>query len=190
MFGSQNKDLLFEIYKDNKTVYSFKNIALLLGESNVSSLLKKLNYNVKNGKLHNLRKGIYAKNNYNPQELACTLYTPSYISLEYVLQKSGLIFQFDERITSVSYLSRTIEIDNAVYQYRKIKNEILVDFTGIIRENNINIATPERALLDMMYLESDYFFDNIHSLNKELIFKILPIYNSKTLNNRVKKLLK
>lgn len=48
MFGSQNKDILFEIYKDNKTVYNFKSIAILLGESNVSSLLKKINYNVKN----------------------------------------------------------------------------------------------------------------------------------------------
>ena len=45
-----------------------------------------------------------------PEELACTLYTPSYISLEYVLQKAGVVFQYDERITAVSYLRRSIDI--------------------------------------------------------------------------------
>ncbi|MEG1573442.1 MAG: hypothetical protein RR328_07845, partial [Bacteroidales bacterium] len=135
------------------------------------------------------RKGIYAKSNYNPEELACSLYTPSYISLEYVLQKAGVVFQYDERITTVSYLSRSIEIEGQTYAYRKIKGEILVITDGIIRNSNINIATPERAFLDLIYLNKEYYFDNLNPLDKELINKLLPIYNSKTLTARVKKLL-
>ena len=177
MFSSQKTDVLFTIYNNNRTVYTFSNIALLTGESNAAKLSNKLNYYVHSGKLLNPRKGIYAKNNYNPEELACLLYTPSYISLEYVLQKAGVIFQYDEKITAVSYLSRTVEIDKNVYQYRKIKNEILIDMSGIIRSNNLNIATPERAFLDVMYLNASYYFDNINSLNKNVIYELLPVYN-------------
>lgn len=190
MFSSQKTDVLFTIYNNNRTVYTFSNIALLTGESNAAKLSNKLNYYVHSGKLLNPRKGIYAKNNYNPEELACLLYTPSYISLEYVLQKAGVIFQYDEKITAVSYLSRTVEIDKNVYQYRKIKNEILIDLSGIIRSNNLNIATPERAFLDVMYLNASYYFDNINSLNKNVIYELLPVYNSKILTERINNIFK
>ena len=190
MFSSQKTDVLFTIYNNNRTVYTFSNIALLTGESNAAKLSNKLNYYVHSGKLLNPRKGIYAKNNYNPEELACLLYTPSYISLEYVLQKAGVIFQYDERITAVSYLSRTVEIDKNVYHYRKIKNEILIDLSGIIRSNNLNIASPERAFLDVMYLNASYYFDNINSLNKNVIYELLPVYNSKILTERINNIFK
>ena len=190
MFSSQKTDVLFTIYNNNRTVYTFSNIALLTGESNAAKLSNKLNYYVHSGKLLNPRKGIYAKNNYNPEELACLLYTPSYISLEYVLQKAGVIFQYDEKITVVSYLSRTVEIDKNVYQYRKIKNEILIDLSGIIRSNNLNIASPERAFLDVMYLNASYYFDNINSLNKNVIYELLPVYNSKILTERINNIFK
>ncbi len=190
MFSSQKTDVLFTIYNNNRTVYTFSNIALLTGESNAAKLSNKLNYYVHSGKLLNPRKGIYAKNNYNPEELACLLYTPSYISLEYVLQKAGVIFQYDEKITAVSYLSRTVEIDKNVYQYRKIKNEILIDMSGIIRSNNLNIASPERAFLDVMYLNASYYFDNINSLNKNIIYELLPVYNSKILTERINNIFK
>ena len=190
MFSSQKTDVLFTIYNNNRTVYTFSNIALLTGESNAAKLSNKLNYYVHSGKLLNPRKGIYAKNNYNPEELVCLLYTPSYISLEYVLQKAGVIFQYDEKITAVSYLSRTVEIDKNVYQYRKIKNEILIDLSGIIRSNNLNIASPERAFLDVMYLNASYYFDNINSLNKNVIYELLPVYNSKILTERINNIFK
>jgi hypothetical protein len=49
------------------------------GETDFQSLNKELNKLVRMGKLLNPRKGIYAKSNFNPEELACILYTPSYI---------------------------------------------------------------------------------------------------------------
>ncbi|MGI5975734.1 MAG: type IV toxin-antitoxin system AbiEi family antitoxin domain-containing protein [Paludibacter sp.] len=186
----KNNNLLFSIYTDKRTVFSKNMIALLMDNSDREKLNNSLNYYVKSGKLLNPRKGIYAKTVYNPEELACTLYTPSYISLEYVLQRAGVIFQYDEKITSVSYLSRRLEIDNKTYQYRKIKNEILINFEGINRENNLNIANPERALLDTLYLNPEYFFDNINLLDKDLIYSYLNIYKSKRLDERVQALFK
>jgi hypothetical protein len=144
---------------------------------------------VRTGKLLNPRKGIYSKPDYNNEELACLLYTPSYISLEYVLQKEGVIFQYDSRITSISYLSRTIEIEDNTFIYRKIKGEIIANSKGVNSiENRLNIATPERAFLDMLYLSKNAYFDNLNALNKEKVYDLLPIYLSKALTDRVNKL--
>jgi hypothetical protein len=190
MFSSQNNisAIILAIYSDNRTVFRLKDIALLTGETNFLSLNKKLNYHVKTGKLQNPRKGIYTKPDYNPEEMACTIFTPSYISLEYVLQKAGVLFQYDSRITVVCNLSRSVEIENQTYIFRKIKGDLFINTTGIIRkENQINIASPERAFLDLLYLNPKYYFDNLNPLNKELVFKLLSIYQSQTLHKRITK---
>lgn len=192
MFGSQKYkiDSIFSLYNDTRSVFKLNDIAMLTGETNFVSLNKKLNYSVHSGKLLNLRKGIYSKLNYDLEELACRIFLPSYISLEYVLQKSGVIFQYSSEISSVSYLSRTVTINDKDFTFRKIKNSILMNTSGIIQNKNaVNIATPERAFLDMLYLNSNYTFDNVHVLNKELVFKLLPIYNSKKLSDRTIKTL-
>lgn len=191
MFSLQNRkvDIILAIYSDNRTVFRLKDIGLLTSETNFLSLNKKLNYYVRTGKLLNPRKGIYTKPGYSLEEMACTIYTPSYISLEYVLQKAGVLFQYDSRLTVICNLSRILEFENQTYFFRKIKGELLINTLGVIRkENQINIATPERALLDLLYLNPVYYFDNLKSLNKELIFKILPIYQSKTMKIRTIKL--
>lgn len=191
MSGSQNKqnDIVLSIYQDIRTVFRLNDIALLVGETSFQALNQKLNYHVRTGKLMNPRKGIYATPGYNPEELACTIYTPSYISLEYVLQKAGVVFQYDSRISVVGYLSRTIEVDGKTLLYRKVKGEILVNTLGINRhKNQVNEAIPERAFLDLLYLNSEYYFDNLHPLNKDVINKLLPVYQSKILAKKVKKL--
>jgi len=189
MFGSQKKDIIFIIYSDTRSVFTLTDIAMLTGESNFNSINGKLNYYVRKGKLLRPRKGIYVKARYSHEELACVLYTPSYISLEYVLQKAGIVFQYDGRITSISYLSRSVKIENRTYSYRKVKGEILVATEGITQIGNVNIASPERAFLDTLYLNKEYYFDNLNPLNKELTLKLLLLYNSKTLKTRVQKLL-
>ena len=67
-------------------------------------------YYAKKGVLLNPRKGVYAKPKYNEQEMACTLLSPSYISLEYVLARAGVTFQYSSEITCISYQNRTIEV--------------------------------------------------------------------------------
>jgi len=189
MNSSRNNDLIISVFSDTRSVFSLNDVAMLIGEINFKKLNERLNYYVRKGKLLRPRKGIYVKPGYNPEELACKIYTPSYISLEYVLQKAGVVFQYDERITAVSYLSRSVNIEDNTYAYRKIKGEILIVTLGITRIGNVNIATPERAFLDLLYLNSTYYFDNLKPLDKNLITKLLPEYNSKALSARVKKLL-
>jgi len=189
MNSSRNENILFPIYRDSRTVFTLNDIAVLTGESDFNSLNKKINYQVGQGRLERPRKGVYVKEGYNPEELACKLYVPSYISLEYILQEAGVVFQYDSRITSVSYLTREVTIEQKTYSYRKIKGEIMIDVTGIIRNGNINKATPERAFLDLLYLNGEYYFDNLNPLDRDMINRLLPIYDSKILRKRVQKIL-
>lgn len=186
----EKKDFLLEIYKDTRTVFRLTDIAMLFPKEENKYLSDRLNYYVRTGRLLNPRKGIYAKADYNPLEFANLLFIPSYISLEYVLQQAGVIFQYDSRYTSVSYLNREIETEDRIYSYRKIKGEIIIDSTGILRKENVNIATPERAFLDILYLNKDFYFDNLNPLDKLLIDRIVPAYQSTALEKRVTKLLK
>jgi len=194
MYSSQKydkKDIIRSVYNDKRTVFKLIDIAQLTGEVNLLSLNNKLNYHVRTGRLLNPRKGIYAKEIYDPLELSCIIYTPSYISLEYVLQKYGVIFQYDPRITLVSYLSRSILINEMNLNFRKIKSDILLNTEGIMRQaNHVNIATPERALLDLMYLNSQYYIDKPGQLDRRMIRRLLNIYQSGTLINRVNKMFK
>lgn len=189
MSGSlkNNNKILLCLYKDIRSVFRLIDVAMLCGESQQKSLSKKLNYYVHKGQLENPRKGIYAKKGYNSEELACILYTPSYISLEYILQKAGIVFQYDRQISAVSYLSRSLEVDNQSYRYRKIKNSVLLNPTGIkIGDRYVSTAIPERAFLDKLYLEPDFYFDNLNPLNLDLINKLLPLYQSKSLTDKIK----
>jgi len=190
MYSSNREiDILFEIYKDSRTVFRINDIALLINSAD-RLLYQKLNRLVKKGKLLNIRKGVYAKEGYRSEELACLLYTPTYISLGYVLQRSGIIFQYDSAITNVCYLNREIYVDKQLIRYRQVKREILLNTGGIIQKNNTNMATPERAFLDTLYLNGFFYFDNIKSLNINKIYELLPIYDSAPLMREADKILK
>ena len=74
--------------------------------------------------------------------------------------------------------------------YRIINPELWIGMDGIEQYDNILIATPERAFLDMVYLSAgNCYFDNLHPLNKTKVKQLLPQYLSKVLTQRVTQLL-
>lgn len=187
--GSQN-NVLKTILSTDRTVFTTQSMVMLTGISDGNKLANQLHYYVKNGDIKNPRKGVYTKPEYDERELACAIFSPAYISLEYVLQRSGVTFQYDGTINVISYLSRTIEIDGKTYSFRQINPVLWSTMEGIVMEKNYTIATPERAFLDMLYLSAgECYFDNTHSLNKTLIRSLMPLYQSKTLISRVNKLI-
>lgn len=184
MESSRNNELI-EVYQSDCSVFTLSSLMMLTGATDAALLTGRLNYQVRKGRLLNPRRGIYCKPDYKAEELCGQLYRPSYISLEHVLQKAGVVFQYDSTITAASYLSRELEIDGKRMRYRKMKPEILGATDGILLGKSFAIATPERALLDLMYLESNYYFDNPRPLNYQKIKQLLPIYNCRKLEQRV-----
>ena len=187
---SSQKNVLEAILGSTRTVFNIQSLSMLTASTDSQKLSKSLHYYVKEGKIRNPRRGIYTKATYDEKEMACGLFRPAYISLEYVLQRSGVVFQYDDTITCVSYLNRTVEIDDKTYQYRIINPELWIGMDGIEQHDNILIASPERAFLDMLYLSTgNCYFDNLHPLNKAKVKQLLPLYISKVLKQRVTKLL-
>jgi hypothetical protein len=178
------------LIRTSKTILTFSDICILWGETDLNRAKVKINYYIRKGELIHLRNGLYAiGNNYKKYELADKILKPSYISLETVLFNSGIIFQKYNSIFLVSYTAREISIDGQSYSFKKIKNEILNNPTGI-DVSNYSIATPERAFLDTIYLSRDYYFDNLKSLNWEKVFSLSSIYKKIRLEKEIKKLYK
>jgi hypothetical protein len=172
---------------EKRSVFTTRDISLLWRSTDAVFTRKKIHRYVVAGKLHVIRRGVYAKDiAYDPKECATRLYTPSYISFETVLAKAGIIFQYYTQIHVASYITREISVGKHVFAYRKIKNSILLSDVGIEKNNLYSIATPERAFLDTLYLNTQYHFDNTSSLDWQLIEKILPIYGG---NKRMKKMI-
>jgi len=182
------KDYFLDLMHSGKTVFTFKDLVLLWGESDINFVKKKIHRYIKAGKMNAVRRGVYSKDkNYDKYELATKIYTPSYISLETVLGAAGVTFQLYGQIFVVSYQTKEIECDGQKYSYKKIKDTILTNQAGIELKENYGIASPERAFLDLAYLHKNYYFDNPSVLNWEKVFEILPIYGN---NQRMIRLVK
>lgn len=180
--------LIAKLYQSSKTILTNKNLALIWGENDKNNLNAKTAYYVKQKNLIRLTKGVFAKNkNYNPKELAASIYTPSYISFETALRESGIIFQHYDTIFVAGKWPKTMTVDKHSFTFRKLKDIVLFNSSGIISKDNYSIATPERAFLDMIYLFPNYYFDNLKPINWEVCFEMVKIYNNKQLIKRLNK---
>lgn len=180
------KDILLTIFKSKATVLSFKEILLACSIS-ASLLKRRLNYYVQNGQLYSIRRGLYAKDKqYDRRELATKIFTPAYVSFETVLVEAGAIFQYYSTIFVATYQTKNIACDGQEYSYRKLKDTILVNTTGVENRGTYFIASPERAYLDLLYLNKDYYIDNLAALNFDKVFSMLSIYNNKRMEKVVK----
>jgi predicted transcriptional regulator of viral defense system len=180
---------LTTILRSPKTVFTNGDIAMLWGEPSSEAVRVRLNYYVKQGNLFRIRRGLYAKDkNYNKLELATRIFTPAYVSFETILSKEGVTFQFYSQIFVASYLTREITIDDQLYSFRKIRNLLLMNSIGVELKDESSLATKERALLDTLYLNPDYQFDNLDGVDWEKVFEILSVYGNKRMDKKVKEL--
>jgi len=185
-FINMEKDYISTLLRSNNTVFTFKELSLIWNETDVKLTKKRVYRYTKTGKLYPIRKGIYAKDkNYDKLELANKIFTPAYISLETVLSRGGIVFQHYDQIFVVSYLSREISCDDQTYVFRRMKDVILTNSLNIEKKGNSYIASKERAFLDTIYLNKNYHFDNLSSINWDTCVEMLPIYDNKAMANRL-----
>jgi len=168
------------LLRSSRTVFSTKDVALLWSEERKNIVSARLDKYVKSGKLIRVRRGLYVKDkDYDKFELATRIYTPSYISFETVLTRTGINFQYYSNIFVASYVNREINIDGRKITFIRMKNYVLTNTAGIEHNNGYAIATKERAFLDRIYVSKDYHFDRLDPLDWDKVFEILAIYNNK-----------
>ena len=171
------KGFLKALLRSKQTVFTFKDLLLYWDGIEVVTARKRVNYYVKTGDLYPIRRGIYARDkNYDRLELATKILTPAYISFETVLGSAGITFQYYGQIFVASYQSLERVADGQKIVFRHLKSSILTNSAGIENRETYSIATPERALLDVIYLSKDYHFDELSSIDWKKVEEILPVY--------------
>jgi predicted transcriptional regulator of viral defense system len=143
------------------TITGFKQ-TLNLNESDTQQIRENLARWVKQGDLIRLKKGIYMtrqfyerhQNQANFRPAVSAIITPqSYVSLEFILQRAGIITEVTYPITAVT-IKNTSQVENALgtFSYRHIKPSL---YTGFSQETFLGVifnqATIAKALFDYFY---------------------------------------
>lgn len=141
---------LKEIKKDFYTIADLEKI-FGLGRDSLLVALSRLE---KRGQIIRLSKGIYQLPESGPslEKIATEFYQPSYISFETALAKYGILSQIPYAITlATTNRPKKQVLQDRALEYRQLKKEL---FFGFLLEGGIYFATPEKALLDELYLVS------------------------------------
>jgi predicted transcriptional regulator of viral defense system len=118
----------------------------------------------KKGLLIRLRQGYYTFPEYKSKPgftlfFANRIYRPSYISLHTALAFYGLIPEAVVQITSVTSL-KTAGFKNSTgdYEYKSVREELMFgyDVKPLTDGKSFQIASPEKALLDLLHLYPFY----------------------------------
>ncbi len=141
----------------------FETGILLTGDVDRADVARQLSRWTASGQLYQLRRGVYAlappfrKVKAHPFVVANTLVRGSYVSLQSALAHYGMIPEFVPLTTSIT-TGRPARWDTPLgsFDYRHVKagwfhGYALLDLGA---RQSAFVATPEKALLDLIYLES------------------------------------
>ena len=151
-------DELLKIIQANPV---FSSSLLLAGRRSASDVRRQLDRWVKSGRLLQLRRGIYAvgppyqTDAPHPFLVANHLRSPSYVTLQSALSHYGMIPEFVPVTTSVT-TGRPEELETPLgrFVFRHVKKAAFFGYrqTEISRGQRVFLASPEKALLDLLYL--------------------------------------
>ena len=139
----------------------FNSSLLMAGDVNPGLMRQQLSRWVKSGKVYQLRRGLYAlappyqKCKPHPFLVANYLQRGSYVSLQSALAHYSLIPEVTYVTTSVSHCRpEKIETPLGVFEFRHLKRDLLFGYElQDLGGQSAFIATPEKALLDLIYLQ-------------------------------------
>ena len=137
-------------YKQKK-IFRTVDFATLLS-SGIPSVRVELSRLVAGGMLTRIAKGLYL-NPYNPptqEELAMILSSPAYVSMESALARHGILSQSPFTVTLVTTGSTgTMNAMDTRFEYHHLQSAW---FVGYRRRETYDMAEPEKALCDLVYL--------------------------------------
>ncbi len=132
-----------------------------------------LSRRVRSGNVVRLKRGMYVTRDYLDQVeksgrtgayaecLACLLYGPSYLSLEYELHRHGIITEMPVGVTMVTRKkTASFAPPFGTYKYHSIKQPLFIGFKPV-RDGDYLIfrASPAKALFDFLYFRKNQLSD-------------------------------
>jgi predicted transcriptional regulator of viral defense system len=196
-------DSLLKLVEDDPT---FESSLLLAGNVDSKLIRIQLSRWVKAGKIYRIRRGLYSvappyqKRQPHPFLVANHLQKASYVSLQSALSFYGIIPEVVNITTSVSTgRPERLETPLGTYEFRHIKTELLFGYQMTeLGGQSALVATPEKALLDLIYLQpggdsiaylKELRLQNTEKLDKDLLRKQSEKFNTPKLQNAVIKIL-
>jgi len=177
---------------------------------------KKIQKLVRDGYIIRIKQGLFVVSPgisgklLSPGLIANHIYGPSYVTAHYALSHYGLI---PERVTVITSFTtrhtRKFETPEGYYTYRQVNDEYFPIGINMAHDEDITylIATPEKALCDMMMVEHhipsqslaalEVFFeedmrietDDLKEMNPDIIRKCMETGNKKQILANVLKLI-
>jgi hypothetical protein len=127
------------------------------------------------------------------EEVACFLKPPAYISCEWALNHHGILIQAPSVCTVITLhtsvgKTRTCCYQGVLIEFSRIAHQL---FHGFIHQDGFSMASPEKALLDTLYLRKaipthDEFECN--NINKKVLRKLAGQYPA-SIQRKISKLL-
>jgi predicted transcriptional regulator of viral defense system len=137
------------------------------------------------GLISRLARGVYInsflKGYPSVEEAACFLRSPSYISCEWALHYHGVIIQVPVVCTILTLstavgTSRHLAYRGTTIEFSHLSPEL---FTGFETKDGFNMAGPEKALLDAVYLRKTIPFSDeldMPQLNRRQLEKLSALF--------------
>lgn len=138
-------------------VFSLTALNTLFGTRSRASLNAIISDLVTHQVLTQITPGKYCLTDKKPDQLVIANYlvTPSYISFESALNFHSILPQFPLMITSATVKKpQNKEVWSLTYRYSHLQPHLLFGFT---LQNGSLISTPEKALLDLIYLSTNHY---------------------------------
>jgi hypothetical protein len=115
------------------------------------------------------------------EEVACFLRTPSYISCEWALNRHGLILQSPVVCTVLTLdtavgAARNIRFGGITIEFSRIAPRL---FNGFETRDGFNMALPEKALLDTIYLRQHIPFADeldLDNIQKDKLMSLSELF--------------
>ncbi len=152
-----------QLLKANRKLFHTKDLALLWGITNSNSLYTLIKRYVERGILIPIHKGFYSTVSLDQIDTLRLglgyLHRYAYLSCESILLQEGIISQYSGTITLVSDVSKRFILEGNEYLVRKLNIQYLYNDNGLIRNNGVLEASPDRAVADMLYFNPKYHFD-------------------------------
>lgn len=173
-----------------QTVFSIDDLGVHWSMPERHKLARLVNYYVRTGRLHSVRRGIYALNeDYAPFEAAIKIAPPAYISYTTALGLHGAYFQYEEAVHLMARTSETIQLPGQrPFIYHQLKDVTLLQMRGVEKVDGYWLAGLERAICDTSYLSPGFVFEHIEAADPVELHALSAIYHNRALSARIKQL--
>lgn len=178
-------DKLNTLLKSDERLFHTQDLALLWGIQNRNTLHVTISRYIKKGILLKVFKGLYSvvelKKNTREVLGSKIVNRYSYISCQTIFEWHGVINQVIYPMVFMTSVSKTVFLnDDFYFIYKQLKPEFLNNSEGVENKEGYNMASLERAVADISYLNPKFYFDSpnlidwdrVKNIQKKVGYKI------------------